>query len=633
MCGISGFWSINFPQGHDRAREILHTMIAQIHHRGPNEDGIYIDPTTSLGLAHKRLSIVDLTLTGSQPMFTHTGRYVIIYNGELYNTDELKKSLTSRNISFRGHSDTEILIESIEAYGIEDVLKRLNGMFSFAAYDTFTKTLFLARDQIGIKPLFWSYENDVLLFGSELKPIVYSPFWKGEINFEALNNFFHLNYIPSPQSIYKNVQKLQPGHYITFKEGEEPRITKYWSTPDANTSHSFLASKENYIEYFESILSDAVRRQMISDVPIGVFLSGGIDSSLVASLMQENSATPIKTFTIGFEEDTFNESNFAQEVANHIGSEHYQEILSIKRAQDIISKLPDFYDEPFADASQLPSMLLCEHARKQVTVCLSGDGGDELFLGYDRYFYGDHLFKFLDKAKYVPFIRSLLSICSSAKLLNKLPLPDNFDLKLRKMAYMLERQDVASRYQELISLWPHRTSPLLDKNLPKFSFTEHGETSENNNIGFMRQTDINKYLPDDILQKMDRASMAYSLEARVPLLDIQVVQSALQIPNQWHIDDGKGKYILRSILKKRFPPHLFDRPKHGFSVPIADWLRGDMRDLVESYLNPKALDECGYLDTAIINERWKQHMEGTHNWQQSLWGVLMFQMWRERYKA
>lgn len=631
MCGISGFWAQNRPQGSESAQNILRGMNAQIKHRGPDEDGIYVDPTTTLGLSHKRLSIVDLTPTGAQPMFTRSGRFVIAYNGELYNTDEIRQTLTQRGIEFKGHSDTEVLVEAIELYGIEETLKKLNGMFALAVFDIQQRILYLARDQVGIKPLFWSYQNGVLLFGSELKPMISNPFWRSEINFSALGDFFRFNYIPGPQSIYQNTYKLQPGHYLILKEGERPEEKAYWK-PSSSLPSAAPFTKENYIERFEELLSDAVRRQMVSDVPLGVFLSGGIDSSLVAALMQKNSGKPIKTFTIGFEEDSFNESHYAKDVAAHIGSDHHQEILSVKRAQDIVGSLPDFYDEPFADSSQLPTMLLCGFARKHVTVSLSGDGGDEAFLGYDRYFYGDKLFRTLDKLQHVSIMHPLLNMAANAPLGNLGFLPQNFDFKLKKMARMLKQPDAKSRYQELVSLWSGNDSPLLKNDLRHGGPEDRFGSQAGGNMAFMRALDIESYLPDDILQKTDRASMAYSLEARVPLLDIRVLQSALDIPVQWHTADGKGKYILRSILAKYVPRHLFDRPKHGFSVPIATWLRKDMRDLAESHLNPAALKECGYLDVDLITKRWKQHLAGTHNWQHSLWGVLMFQMWRARYK-
>ena len=632
MCGISGFWAQNRPQGLENARNILLAMNAQIHHRGPDEDGIYVDETTTLGLSHKRLSIVDLTPAGAQPMFTKSGRYVIVYNGELYNTDEIRQSLASRNIQFRGHSDTEVLIEAIEAYGIEETLKKLNGMFALALFDIHQKTLYLARDHVGIKPLFWSFQNGVLLFGSELKPMISNPLWKGQIDLSALNNFFLFNYIPGPQSIYQNTHKLLPGHYIVLKDGGQPDVRQYWSAGEKVFQSGVPFTKENYIENFEELLSDSIRRQMVSDVPLGVFLSGGIDSSLVAALMQKNSGKPIKTFTIGFEEDAFDESQYARKVAAHIGSEHHEEILSVKRAQDIVTSLPDFYDEPFADSSQLPTMLLCQFARQHVTVSLSGDGGDELFLGYSRYFYGDKLFRLFDKLKHVPMMRHMLNAAARSSFANQRFLPQNFDFKLRKMAHLWEQKDTGSRYQELISLWSGQESPLLKSHLSENLREDAYHGTAPDNLSRMREHDINAYLPDDILQKTDRASMAYSLEARVPLLDIRVFQNALDIPAQWHVADGRGKYVLRSILAKHVPRPLFERPKHGFSVPIGEWLRKDMRDLAESYLSRAALNECGYIDADMITKRWKQHLAGTHNWQHSLWGVLMFQMWRAKYK-
>lgn len=627
MCGITGFWSGSKLPSEEAGIETLRHMMVGIRHRGPDMSDTWADPANGVFLGHQRLSIVDLSPAGAQPMTTRSGRFVIIYNGELYNTVELRDELVKKGISsFRGHSDTEVLIEHIEAFGVAATLPKLNGLFAFAVYDRQEKIMTLARDQLGIKPLFWSFRGGTLIFGSELKTFHKFPGWNMELNMQAVAGYFSRNYIQGPRSIYANCHKLLPGHYLTLSQGGVPLVNMYWSVESRQRPS---VPKCDLAGYFETLLTDAVKRQMVADVPLGVFLSGGIDSSLIASLMQKNATTPIRTFTIGFEEDAYNEAYYAREVSKILGAQHSEAILSLKQAIDLIPSLPEFYDEPFADSSQLPTMLLSRMARKDVTVCLSGDGGDELFLGYKRYFNGRNLFGKLDMMGHVPLAADIMESASHLPW-HIMQAPANMDLKLKKMAYMTRHKDIASRYDEMISLWPGKIGPVQGR-VPDSPSVYVEYTSDN--MGYMRAYDIESYLPDDILQKTDRASMAYALEVRVPFLDIRVVESALQVPHDKQFQWQRGKVILRDILAKYIPRQIFERPKSGFSVPIGAWLRHDLRDMAETYLSEQALNNLGFLDTGMIRTRWKQHLAGTHDWNHSLWGVLMFQLWHQKYKA
>lgn len=614
MCGIAGFWDFKARLSEEKARDALKSMTDTMIARGPDGADYHYDPKNAIGFGHRRLSIVDLSDAGRQPMESANSRYVITYNGELYNTEDLRADLiASGKKQFRGHSDTEVLIEYVDSFGIEKTLQNINGMFAFVIYDRHEDQIMMARDQAGVKPLYWSLRDDLFIFGSELKSFIDHPLFKAEFNENCVADFLSFNTIPVPQTIFKDCYKLQPAHYAILKRGEEPKIQRYWSVPKIDPAAEID---------FELLLKDAVKRQMVSDVPLGVFLSGGIDSSLITALMQSQSNKPIKTFTIGFEEVTHDESVYARQVAECLGTEHTEERLSVQKAQDIISNLPNYYDEPFADSSQLPSLLLSQMARKYVTVCLSGDGGDELFAGYDRYFYGRKIMNLMDLVGKMPLSGSILNMLSKCGL-DHVPFgPDNLSMKVQKMGEMAKQRGFPSHYKTLIDLW-------TDNPAHEAGQFEFHDAVDADSMTAMRFADMQCYLPDDILHKMDRASMTHSLEVRVPFLDYRVVEAAFQTPIDRHVAGNKGKIILRNILKKYVPEHLFERPKSGFSVPIADWLRGDLRGLVEH--NFATLDDTIF-DASIIQKRWQQHVQGSHNWQHSLWGVLMLQMWRDHYK-
>lgn len=625
MCGIVGFTDSAGRMGASGAADTLSRMMAEIRHRGPDSDGTFEDEAAAVYLGHKRLSIVDLSPAGHQPMVSASGHTVIVYNGELYDTGALREDLLARNIRFRGHSDTEILVEAIEAFGIRPTLARLNGMFAFAVLDKKSGTIHLVRDQIGIKPLFWSFSGGDLVFASELKPFFRHPSIRPAINEDALALFLDRNYIHGTSSILKGVHKLRPGHILTLARNGAPDISPYWLPEDARPVD---IPAHDRIAFFDHLLRTCVKDQMVSDVPLGLFLSGGIDSSLVAALMQAEARAPVRTFTIGFEEDGYNESRYAQQVADILGTQHTCTILGMRQALDLIPDLPHIYDEPFADSSQIPMLLLSQVARRDVTVCLSGDGGDELFLGYKRYKNGAGLFARMDRMKGIgPVVRGGLRFMARLPLGGLPGLPENPEMKLLKMAEMVALESTQARYREMVGLWPAGSVPL------KSGQRVHRNMDGNNGDPYdlMRLEDMHTYLPDDILQKSDRASMAYGLEARVPLLDLRLVEAALSTPPAAHIEGGTGKSILRKVLGQYVPPHIFDRPKAGFSVPIGEWLRKDLRELAEANFSPAALDEAGYLETAAIRTRWEQHKTGTHNWQHSLWGVMVFQMWRKHY--
>jgi asparagine synthase (glutamine-hydrolysing) len=606
MCGITGFWDTQKILSSDKAYSILKSMTDAIDFRGPDGAGYDYDPQSGVGFGHRRLSIIDLSEAGHQPMVSANKRFLMTYNGELYNTDDLRHTLIAEGKSFRGRSDTEVLLEYIDSFGIEKALKDANGMFALAVFDTHYQRLYLARDHIGIKPLFWGVDKGAFIFASTLKPFFQNLLFKSEMNGECLHNYFTFNTIPAPQTILKNCYQLLPGHYLVFEKGGEPKTQCYYSIPQNNTDKEFN---------FEDLLKVSIKSQMVSDVPLGVFLSGGIDSSLITALAQSVSDKPVKTFTIGFEEDSHDESRYAKQIANHLGTDHHVETLTMNRAKDIIADLPDYYDQPFADSSQLPSLLLSEMAKKHVTVCLSGDGADELFNGYDRYIYGENIFKKADLINKVPGARCGLSMISRCGLDHIIKKPENISLKLRKLAEMAQQDLLSVQYRTLINLWMDNPSV---------------RDSSNDDVIFssMRHHDMHYYLPNDILHKMDRASMAHSLEVRVPYLDPTVINAAFQTPVSQH---GQ-KQILKDMLKKYIPENLYDRPKSGFSVPVAQWMRADLKELCHHYFQKDKLEDGGYLNAKPILQKWAQHDRGTHNHQHALWGVLMLQMWREHYK-
>jgi len=656
MCGIAGV--LGFRQG-DPSR-LVSDMIASIRYRGPDDTGVWSHPSIGLGLGHARLSILDLSPEGHQPMQSSSGRYVMTYNGEVYNFAELSKELEGSGARFRGHSDTEVMLAAFEAWGLEKSVERFVGMFAFALWDRETGVLHLGRDRLGIKPLYYGWADNTFVFGSELKVFDQVPGFKRSINRNSLTAFMRYAYVPEPWSIYEHVYKLPAGCLFAItpeqahtRQGFSPepengqatlRPVRYWSARDIVESGvrcPFTGTEDEAIEQLDRLLRDAIGLRMISDVPLGAFLSGGVDSSVVVALMQAQSAKPINTFTIGFHEQDHNEAIYAAEVARHLGTDHTELYVTPAEAMAVIPRLPAMYDEPFADSSQIPTHLVSQLARKHVTVALSGDGGDELFAGYNRYFWWRQLWK---QASWLPLsvrrgmARGIQSVSpdvldkASMKLKALVPVLPSFGDKLHKLAEILAMKDPETMYLGLVSLWKDPTRIVIGGQEPMTTIRDRHRWADLDDFTFqMMALDLVTYLPDDILTKVDRASMTVGLEARVPLIDHRVVEFAWRIPLSMKIKKEKeGKWLLRQVLYRYVPQHLIERPKMGFGVPIAQWLRGPLRNWAEALLDEHRLGREGYFHPAPIREKWTEHLSGQRNWQYLLWNVLMFQAWLEK---
>ena len=647
MCGITGFLhnTKRRARNQDQVRCSLEKMGRTIRHRGPDSEGIWLDESNGIGMHHLRLAIVDLSSAGSQPMTSACERYVICYNGEVYNSREIVSSSVGEHKELKGHSDTEAILESCAAIGVEATTKKLIGMFAFALWDRKKHELWLVRDRLGIKPLYWTLSSSgTLIFGSELKALRAHPECPNEIDRDAVSGFMRHNYVSGPQSIYKGINKLQPGHILRYSsEMGKPEIHPFWSLKNTflrGTSNPFGGSDNDAIVGLENLLKDAVDRRMIADVPLGAFLSGGIDSSVVAALMQSQRNEPIKTFSIGFETEAHNEAQYAAEVAKHLGTDHTELYVTGQDALDVIPKLPDMYDEPFADSSQIPTYLLSSLTKQHVTVALSGDGGDELFAGYSRYFTAQRL---ADKLERVPTpIRNALAKSISmlspsswdgiAKALPASKRPVNVGDRAHKLASMMSGQpdDI---FRSLVSHWDDPNSVVIGGEEPRGVLWDKSLASEIPDfVARMQYMDSATYLTDDILTKVDRASMFDALEARVPLLDHRVVEFAATLPHHMKVRNGQGKWILRQVLEKYVPKHLFDRPKMGFGVPLDNWLRGPLREWAEDLLSQETFERHGLLRRGPVLEKWQQHVSGQANWQYLLWDVLMLHAWANKHK-
>lgn len=647
MCGIAGFW---VPGGRYSPEELLQTagsMGQAIRHRGPDSGDNWADGDAGLGFAHRRLAIVDLSPAGAQPMISACGRYVIVYNGEVYNTAEMRSDLEARGIHFRGHSDTEVILEACAAFGVADTVRKLIGMFAFAFWDRRERVLTLARDRMGIKPLFWYHSGREFLFGSEIKALRRHPACPDEICRNSVASFVRYSYVPTPASIFQGMRKLRPGcllvvHMDAAGKLSEAREDAFWSLEDV--ARDGLSCPDNpgdqdAIDGLENLLGDAIQRRMVADVPLGALLSGGIDSSLVAALMQSRSSAKIRTFSIGFHEDGYNEATHAAAVAQHLGTDHTELYVTPEEARAVIPGLPDYYDEPFADSSQIPTWLVSRMARDHVTVVLSGDGGDELFGGYTRYFtaarHGGILFgqprslRRLEAAA----LRSL-----SPKTWDRLRWlvpasrrPAFLGDKLHKLAGVLNGSQVEF-YEKLVSHWsPEDELVIGGEEHPSDLWRSEAEKTVPAFTERMMYLDSLTYLPDDILTKVDRASMAVSLEARVPLLDHRVVEMSWRLPRHLKIRNGQGKWLLRQILYRHVPEKLIERPKMGFGVPIDSWLRGPLREWAGDLLSPGSLERFGLINPGPVQEKWEQHQSGSRNWQYHLWDILMLQSWCYRW--
>ena len=619
-------------------------MASKVKHRGPDDSGSWVDGEQGIALAHSRLSVLELSPAGHQPMISPSGRFVIVYNGEIYNHLELREQL--EGVVWRGHSDTETLLAAIDAWGVLATLKKCVGMFAFALWDRKNHILTLARDRLGEKPLYYGWQDNVFIFGSELKALRAHPAFQGEIDRGALALFLRYNYIPAPYSIYKGIHKLLPGTYLVVRPGErgaEPTI--YWSAKkwaETGQRNLFDGGDVEAREELERLLRQSVSKQMVADVPLGAFLSGGVDSSTIVALMQTQSDRAIKTFTIGSRSEGYNEAEQAKAVARHLGTDHTELYVTPEEAMAVIPRLPKLYDEPFADSSQIPTFLVANLAHRHVTVALSGDGGDELFGGYNRHYWAP---RFQRGFGSVPRpLRSALAMglttlkphawdavfCSLEKLLPDAWRYVNPGDKLHKLAEVLPVRSAEEMYHGLVSFWKRPEKVVaLQNDYPLMLFDVGAQPDLKDFSHRMMYLDLVSYLPDDILVKVDRAAMGVSLETRVPMLDHRVVEFAWQLPLSMKIREGQGKWLLRQVLYKYVPRKLVERPKMGFGVPLDAWLRGPLKEWAEALLSKDRLKREGFLNSGPVREKWHEHLTGRRNWAYHLWGVLMFQSWLE----
>lgn len=638
MCGIAGFLG---GMAIDAA-QVVARMSDALEHRGPDDSGVWTDAAAGIALAHRRLSILDLSASGHQPMLSASRRYVIVFNGEIYNHLELRCSL--EGVAWRGHSDTETLLAACERWGVAATLERCVGMFAFALWDREQDTLILARDRLGEKPLYYGWQNGVLLFGSELKAIKAHPAFAAELDRHALALYFRHGYVPAPFSIFLGINKLPPGTFWQGRLGSgEGGIHEYWSARAVamhGQSNPFAGSEGEAIDELERLLGQALEGQMLADVPLGAFLSGGVDSSAVVALMQARSSRPIRTFTIGFGEDSHNEAVHARAVAAHLGTEHTELYVEASTALAVAPMLPSLYDEPFADPSQIPTYLVAQLARQHVTVGLSGDGGDELFGGYHRYFWVQGIWRKLGWLP-APVRAGLAGAIDTVPVrswneffgLFERLLPQRLRYadpgeKLHKLADVLSARSAEDIYWGIVEHWRDQL-PVEGKDGVKGRSPDWLELPDL--IHRMMYMDSISYLPDDILTKVDRASMGVSLETRVPMLDHRVFEFAWRLPLSMKVREEQGKWILRQMLYRHVPQELVERPKMGFGIPLRDWLRGPLREWAADLLSPSRLAAGGYLVPALIQSRWNEHQTGQRDWSSALWDALMFQAWHMCY--
>ena len=646
MCGIGGFLASS-PLDTQQARAQLAAMAGALAHRGPDDEGIWVDSAAGVGFCHRRLSILDLSPLGHQPMASASRRFTITFNGEIYNHAELRAELICLGHAFRGGSDTEVLLAAIEQWGVPGTLARSRGMFAFGVWDATERVLWLARDRFGEKPLYYgqfrSDRGPLLIFGSELKALRLHEAWNVDVDRDALALYLGNDFIPAPHTIFKQVRKVRPGCALRIDMAHGAVAVKeqeYWQP--SFTAPESTHDPADLVEHVHSALAEAIRLQMVADVPVGAFLSGGIDSSLVVAMMQQASGRPVRTFSIGFVEEEFNEAPYARRVAEHLHTQHTELIVTPRETAAAIPSLPRMYDEPFADSSQIPTSLVCALARKDVTVALSGDGGDELFGGYTRYFEVRDRWRGIQRAP--------AALRAGARALTVMPdwAVSTLTAPMRAVSRLRGRQQVADRIQERAHAWGARSLPDLYEAMTTYwqpanrfvigasqiARSPNGTASPNglDPLAHMMHEDTLCYLPDDILVKVDRAAMAVSLETRVPLLDHGVAEAAWRIPSSVHMRDGRGKWVLRQLLERYVPGELFNRPKKGFGVPIARWLQSELKDWASALLDPARMHREGYFEVPLIQRRWRQHLKGEMNWSGHLWSVLSFQAWLDDFQ-
>jgi asparagine synthase (glutamine-hydrolysing) len=647
VCGLAGILTRNPGPDHEVG---LERMTATLAHRGPDGSGLWRDAEAGIHLGHRRLAVIDLTEEGRQPMISAGGRYVIVFNGEIYNHPELGRELADLGHAFRGTSDTEVLLAALDQWGLDATLARCVGMFAFALWDRRERVLALARDRLGEKPLYYGWMGSSFLFGSELKALRAHPAWRGEIDRDALAGFMRYSAVPAPASIYRNVRRLLPGSYLTVDEktapGTLPDPVVYWSVGGATTAGRaapFAGGEPEAVEELDVLLRRTIRGQMLADVPIGSFLSGGIDSSAITAIMQSLSPRPVRTFCVGYQEAGYDESASATAVARHLGTDHLNLMVTPQEAREVIPDLPRIWDEPFADSSQIPTYLVSRLTRAHVTVGLTGDGGDEVFGGYNRHLWGRRIWRRASRYP-LPLRRAAAAALGgpSPRTWNALfgaggaVLPASLRLrlpgeKIHKLAGVLDADGYQDMYQRLIATWRHPAEVVIGSRFADLPSLIPAADPAMDIAEYMMVNDMRTYLANDILVKLDRAGMAVSLETRTPYLDHRVVEFALSLPLPMKIRDGVGKRILRQVLHRYVPDELVNRPKMGFGVPIDDWLRGPLRPWAEDLLSESRLRADGYLDPVPIRALWQEHLSRRKNRHHCLWNVLMFQAWLDHW--
>lgn len=643
MCGIVGFRS---RKDFNTLRESLPQAVSTLAYRGPDDSGLFFDEKTEIGLGHTRLAVIDLSINAHQPMGSDDGTVWISYSGEVYNFKELRHQLEQVGYHFKSNSDTEVVLKSYIEWGV-DCFSRFFGMFALAIWDDRKNELILARDRLGIKPLYYYYSDGNLIFASELKALMAFESFKRDIDPEAIPLFLHYQYIPTPRTIFKDTYKLTPGHYLVYS-GKNLISKTFSELPEIiNHSGSWSDREEEKVLELDELLSKVVSNHMVSDVPLGALLSGGIDSSVVVAFMQKVSASPVRTFTMAFKEKEYNEAPWASKVAKHLGTDHSELYVTPKEAMDVIPRLPEIYDEPFADSSAIPTYMVCKLARSQVTVALSGDGGDEQFSGYVRYWSTQAMvrgFKHLPRS--VKKSLAVLSKAIPARWIERCYLPlreflpqrfrvANFPDKWQKLISLMGRTQIPDLYRMTISLWSEDDLiRLTGQTLPEGIYEEvFKETEGWPLLSRLMRVDQKTYLPDAMMTKSDRASMAASLEVRVPLLDHRIVEYTSSLPEDLKYRNGTGKYLLKKLLARYVPKELFERPKMGFGVPIDRWFRSELKDLLLDYLSPERLRREGIFDHAVVEKIINEHLSGKVNHHYRLWSLLMWEMWRERWLA
>ena len=644
MCGIAGMIDWRAATSADALRSIGEAMIETVRHRGPDAGAVWVEAESGAALGQRRLAIIDLSPSGAQPMHSADRRHVITFNGEIYNYRDIRRELQAAGHSMRGESDTEVLLEACALWGVEAAIERAIGMFAFALWDRKTRSLTLARDRLGIKPLYYAATPERVIFASQLKAFRAVPDWRPTIDDDAVVGYLRHAYIAQPRTIYREAEKLAPGHILTLREGTAPLPKCFWDlraiavagqrrndpTPDANEA----------IDRLDALLRNSVGLRMIADVPLGAFLSGGIDSSTVVALMQAQSSRPVKTFSIGFHESGYDEAQCAKQVAAHLGTDHTEFYVEPRHALEVIPRLADWFDEPFADSSQIPTYLISELTRKHVTVALSGDGGDELFAGYNRYLWTERLarvFKMVPRPLRGASTAALRSLAPQTwnRLFAFVPaswrpaLPGD---KLHKITTLLDNPEPDAIYRRLVSQWERPDEVATAGREPRGPLWDPGIAGDFPDlVPRMQFLDMVSYLPEDILTKVDRATMAVSLEGRCPILDHRVVEFALKLPRTYKRTGARTKIILKEVLARHVPRALFEREKQGFESPTALWLRGPLKDWAEDLLDPARMRADDLLNPEPIRQRWLEHQSGHRNWQYPLWSVLMFQEWNRRW--